>query len=126
MTAWKSQQQTCKAGGHIVSEVRKQRKTDADVPLAFFLLFFSAHGRAAPIFNVGLSSPVRVQISRNDVRSFTHFSLLSKCQLGSGIQLICRSDMIQMKLFSGVLQRCPNQPEGRISGSCSFCVSQGR
>lgn len=47
-------------------------------------MFFSAQRMTAPIFKVGLSCSVQVQISGNEAFLFlTHLSLLSQCQQGS-------------------------------------------
>lgn len=83
----KSRQQKRKAGGCIMSGVRKQREINVVIWHAFFLLSFSAQGVAAPIFKAGLSCSVLVQLSGNEAFFFIYLSLLNHVNWTLSVQI---------------------------------------
>lgn len=86
-TIVKSPQQKRKAGGCIMSGARKQREINVVIWLAFFLWSFSAQGVAAPIFKVGLSCSVLVQLSGNEAFFFIYLLLLNHVNWTLSVQI---------------------------------------
>lgn len=81
----KPRQQKRKAGGCIMSGVRKQREINVVIWLAFSL--FSAQGVAAPIFKAGLSCSVLIQLSGNEAFFFIYLSLLNHVNWTLSVQI---------------------------------------
>lgn len=82
----KPRQQKRKAGGCIMSGVRKQREINVVIWLAFSLLS-SAQGVAAPIFKAGLSCSVLIQLSGNEAFFFIYLSLLNHVNWTLSVQI---------------------------------------